>query len=560
MPDLVQSLQGKDLGHLRIIAQLWGISLNAPDARRALQSLTQAMLTRKHLLTVLDGLPSAAQEAWRDLLDQEGRLPWALFTRRYGALREMGAARRDREQPYLDDAIPSEVLWYRGLIGRAFFDTPTGPEEFAYIPDDFLEILPVTTPRISGPPGRPASSGERAAIIAGSDWLLDHVTTLLAALRSGLGLVAVGEFEFPGRQSADLPPLLPETLLLLLGEVGLVDSQQKPVAEPVREFLEAPRGQALLRLVQAWKNSLAVNELQLLPGLVCEGEWKNDPRRARQAILDFIQPIPAGKWWSLAAFVDAIRTHFPDYQRPAGDYDSWFIRRDDQQEYLRGFEHWEQIDGALIRYILTGPLFWLGCVELGMPAGNYPQEKRMVTAFRLTGWAKTLLAGDAPSLVSENEPSTLRSDGRLRIPRLGGRAFRYQAARFVDWQGFGKEAYHYRLTPGALSRARQQGLRISHLLTLLRRGHVAIPPVLLKALERWEEQGSQARLEQLLVLRVSKPEILQELRTSPAARFLAELLGPTAVIVKEGAGEKVLAALAELGYLGEARLEKPNYT
>jgi hypothetical protein len=92
------------------------------------------------------------------------------------------------------------------------------------------------------------------------------------------------------------------------------------------------------------------------------------------------------------------------------------------------------------------------------------------------------------------------------------------------------------------------------LLTLLRRGNVAIPPILLKALERWEEQGSQARLEQLMVLRVSRPEILQELRASRAARFLGELLGPTAVIVKEGAGEKVLAALAELGYLGEARL------
>jgi hypothetical protein len=96
------------------------------------------------------------------------------------------------------------------------------------------------------------------------------------------------------------------------------------------------------------------------------------------------------------------------------------------------------------------------------------------------------------------------------------------------------------------------------LLALLRRGNVAVPPVLLKALERWEEQGSQARLEHLTVLRVSKPEILLELRASRAARFLGELLGPTAVVVKEGTGERVLAALAELGYLGEARLAHPE--
>jgi hypothetical protein len=58
-------------------------------------------------------------------------------------------------------------------------------------------------------------------------------------------------------------------------------------------------------------------------------------------------------------------------------------------------------------------------------------------------------------------------------------------------------------------------------------------------------------MEQVLVLRLSSPEILQELRTSRAARFLGDPLGLTTVIVKTGARDKVLAALAEMGYLGE---------
>jgi hypothetical protein len=44
---------------------------------------------------------------------------------------------------------------------------------------------------------------------------------------------------------------------------------------------------------------------------------------------------------------------------------------------------------------------------------------------------------------------------------------------------------------------------------------------------------------------------LQRLRESKAARFLGDPLGPTAVIVRPGAQGKVLAALAEMGYLGE---------
>ena len=73
----------------------------------------------------------------------------------------------------------------------------------------------------------------------------------------------------------------------------------------------------------------------------------------------------------------------------------------------------------------------------------------------------------------------------------------------------------------------------------------------MKALERWDEHGSQARLEEVLVMRLGSPEILKKLRATRAARFLGDPLGPNAVIVKPGAREKVMAALAEMGYLGE---------
>jgi hypothetical protein len=127
---------------------------------------------------------------------------------------------------------------------------------------------------------------------------------------------------------------------------------------------------------------------------------------------------------------------------------------------------------------------------------------------------------------------------------------RYQIARFCAWEGFDGEAYLYRLTPASLEHARRQGLRSSHLLALLRKHGQALPPSLIRAVERWEEQGSQAQLEGLLVLRLNSPELLQELRASRAARYLGDPLGPAAVIVKPGATEKVLAALAEMGYLG----------
>jgi hypothetical protein len=142
------------------------------------------------------------------------------------------------------------------------------------------------------------------------------------------------------------------------------------------------------------------------------------------------------------------------------------------------------------------------------------------------------------------------------VPRLAPRALRYQLARFGVWEKAHPDHYQYRLTPASLLRARQQGLTTNHLRSLLRRHAPTISPSLVKAIEHWERNGLEARLQTVSVLRLSTPELLQTVRSSRLARFLAEPLGSTAVIVKTGAMDKVLAGLAEMGYLGEIEEEQ----
>jgi hypothetical protein len=320
-----------------------------------------------------------------------------------------------------------------------------------------------------------------------------------------------------------------------------------PQPEPTRRFLELPRGKALGYLARAWQHSPAFNELRLLPGLAFEGEWHNDPLHARYTILELLAHVPHNTWWSLPAFVMALKHKQPDFQRPAGDYDSWFIRDQLSGEYLRGFDHWDAVDGALVRFLICGPLHWLGILDLAAPA-----EGAGPAAFRFSRWGEALLSGAPPEgMEAEDDSLLLSSDARLRAPRLVPRAARYLVARFCSWESSSEEAYSYRLTAASLARAREQGLRVGHLLSLLRRHALTVPPSLAKALDRWEENGSEARLERLLILRLRSPEMLQALRTSRAARYLGDPLGPTTIIVKPGAGEKVIAALAEMGYLGE---------
>lgn len=539
MPGLLHTLQGNDLSFLRMVANAWGVELNAPDAYTAVPLLVIAISDPQLVLEVAETLPVEAHQALETLLENEGRLSWAVFSRRFGEVRTIGAARRDRERPDLNPASPAEVLWYRALIGKAFLNLPPEPQEYAFIPDDLLEFLQPLSRSEKLPLGRPASLVECTHPIPANDHILDHACTLLAALRSGM------ELDKLNTQPWSIPvPVLQS----LLHSAGLVNSQGQPISETVRPFLEASRPEALAQLVESWLKSSKFNELRLIPGLQCEGDWYNDPVHTRQVLLDLLSHTPQESWWSLAAFTAAVREQAPDFQRPAGDYDSWFIKRASDGQYLRGFAAWDEVDGALIRFTITGPLHWLGMMDLAAP-----NPQALPSAFRPSPWSAALWHGSFPSgLPVENASLRVSSDGRLIVPALTPRSARYQIARFCQWEGESVAEYTYRITPTSLERAQKQGLRTSHLLALLRRHSAsALPPVLVQALERYEKFGVQAHIEQNTLLNLASPEVLTALQRSRAARFLGEVLNPTTVIIRPGGEEIVRFALAELGYLVE---------
>ena len=550
MPELLQSLLKQDIGHLRIIAEFWGVELESISADEAREELSASLLDAELIAELADSLSPQAESALRALVEAEGRIPWPAFTRKYGDVREMGAARRDRERPQLKPASTAEYLYYRGLLARAFFDDDKGPQEFAYIPDDLLEQLynvfdeePVEPVVVQVPTpagetlrtealGRPASPGEKGREIPANDSVLDDATTYLAALRMGKDMESNGLPLIEQKRAPVLHNLLTAAKLI---------KKDIPQAEAIKIFLECPRSEALKMLQDAWIESHTFNELWLMPELICEGEWRNNPQETREFLLNLLDAIPEDKWWSLGAFVRDIKQKYADFQRPAGDYDSWFIKRKADGQYLRGFTSWEQVDGALVKYFITDILPWLGQVDLSVAEGATEP-----TSFRIVNSVATL---------KEDQKVHISSQGVISIPRLAPRVVRYQISRFCDWEGPKEDVYRYRLSTSSLAKAKEQGLKVEHLLTLLsRHTDAGVPPTLVKALKRWEVNGTEARLQTQVILKVSRPEVLEEMRKSKAAKFLGEALGPTTVIVKGGAVQKVMEALMELGIVGESQI------
>jgi hypothetical protein len=546
MPDLLPVLRDYDLALLRILAQLREVELTAVTQRETAEELAAQLLRPELVTPAVTALPSAARAALEAARRQ--RQPLAAFIRRHGALRAMGPARREREQPWRVDPSPVEMLWYRGLIARGFFDDDAGAQEFVFIPDDLARVIPASAVEAerAAPPGAPA-----AAPPAHPHSALDFAAADAATLLSYLQIASVKP------EGAAFPPRQRESVARFLRAPAALDlvwhlcihlklaagTPLKPEPAQARPFLESAFAAQAAHLAQAWHDSKEWNDLFHVPGLILEGKgWRNDPVSTRLACLDLLAEVPPGVWWSLDSFVAALKERRPDFQRPAGDYDSWYIRDAATQAYLRGFENWERVDGALLRWLFAGPLYWLGLVDLSK-AGD---------SFRVTAYGAAFL-GLAPwPAAGEAAPVRVGGNSLVRVPASASRYDRFQIARVSHWVAFENDTYVYRLTPAALTRAGQQGIKVSHVVASLQKavGEAPLPPLLLGALKRWERAGAEMALHETVVLRVKNPELLETLRRTPKVkRYLGEDLSPMAVEVRRADMDKLREALAELGIL-----------
>jgi hypothetical protein len=470
------------------------------------------------------------------------------MVRRYGLIREMGAGRRDRIKPWRTPISALEILWYRGLVARAFANTASGPSEFIFIPSDLLPFLP--PPDSSIDPGLGVKAKNPKRIELGSSAAIEDATTILASLRREPSKLKILE---PTQQEALTPflhqPQSLDLILELLGDLGLLESSPvQPQLETTRDFLEIPRENAYARLLLSWRDSNTWNDLMHVGGLHFAGaKWPNDPLISRYNVLNLLRLLPSGQWWGLESFIQAIHKQHPSYLRPAGDFDSWYLQDSETGDFLHGYEHWEKIDGALLRYIITHPMHFLGASDLGAAGPDHPPS-----AFRLTSNSRILFDPDFVSQQGENGKSiSIFLDGTILAPLGCLQSHRYQIARFCDWLELNPSGFRYRISPLALQKATEQGLSLAQVKSILERASEGIlPPSLLEAFTRWESKGRESFVEKIVVLRVKEPRLMDKLQSNYAtARFLQEKLGPTAVVVQEKDLEKLYAAAVQIGIL-----------
>lgn len=564
MPSLVRALVDYDLDLLRVIAAQWDVDLASTDRVAASEQLAVAMTRPAAVLATWQRLSADEQEALAELQLSEGRLAFSHFTRRYGELRPMGPSRRERERPWRDPVSVTESLYYRGLVLRTFEHTPAGAQEMVAIPSDLAEVLPQPDPAaVEHRPGFAVAPPRK--LKDGSRTAPDDLATILAYLL--LREVDAGEWlstePVPAidrylRRPAD--PAYRALLVQLAYDLRLIHDERtlthvvtRVNRDTARPWLEASRDHQSRSLAEAWLASTTWNDLAYTPELEAE-EWPNVPGVARRVMLEALRGVPAEIWWSANSLVDFIKDENPDFQRPGGDYSAWYLRDSYSGEILHGFEYWDYVEGALLRFLIFGPLRWLGLVRAAHGA------------FVLTALGLALLGrGPWPSADDREVRVKVDDQGVISVPVVASRYVRLQIARFAAWldtpgptayatgQEFHDEgAYRYRLTPQAIDRVIEEGVSIlSHILPFLQRetgGHV--PSNVGKMLQAWHDEPREVIVHDVVILSARDLGVYDRLREDKRiAPYLGKQIGPHAHIVRREDMPPLLDALRRMGML-----------
>jgi hypothetical protein len=543
--DLLQTLQDHDLGHLKVIAELWGFDVPPGSSQEIAPIVAVYLSTPEFISEIEESLPKQTREVLQFVLKNEGRVALSDIVRSYGQIREMGSGRRDREKPWRNPISPLEDLWYRGLCAKAFIETPTGAQEYLFIPNEIKKALSSRSEKQEKRVGHLTNTPSE--VDEADMGVVEDITTLLAYLRKSAPQSFDEWHQLPDEiDSFFHRPESTNLLLTVLVDLGVVHPTTfEPNPSATKSLLELSSSEILAQLFNAWRKSTRWNDLAHISGLSASNDiWPNDPLTSRGNIIDFLTNIPEGDWWDLEGFTSDIRTSSPGFQRPAGDFDSWYIFRSKDGEFLRGFENWDQIEGNLIRYLLAGPLHWFGLIDIGKP----PNSNRTV-AFRLTPYSGQLFHGqNVIEGKDEDGIISMLPDGLIRASSGADRAMRYQIARFTDWVAFDRDEYSYRISPKSLQLASERGLGLEHFRSILESACENVPPTISQALTRWDDKGVEARVERKLILRVEDHEILKSLLSNPrTSSFILETLSPTSAIIREASQIKLYEAAAQTG-------------
>jgi hypothetical protein len=294
-------------------------------------------------------------------------------------------------------------------------------------------------------------------------------------------------------------------LLVQMRELSGDNFADTLVATTNSRLLGMTTAQRVRWVFEHWRDSGAWNELLRLPGQNVSFDHRRDASnhlaKARQGVLKALTKLHSGKgiWEDPAALVAHLKKndygflferkrgygvsgmYASPYYSSNNPYGiSFTVARDEASG-------WDVVERAFVIQLLTGPLYWLGLVDIGYSGADQPGEGNAPAAYRISEVGAWLLG-------LAEQPTFVESGGRVVVqPNFNVLAMEpisdivlVDLDHFADSLG-GDRAVTYELSKDSLYRGQQAGWSAERVTAFLEKHQGGpLPSNVARTLTEWE--------------------------------------------------------------------------
>ncbi len=322
---------------------------------------------------------------------------------------------------------------------------------------------------------------------------------------------------------------------LLAGGAFNAQSNLVVPTELLLEWLQLPQHVRQQELARAWLQA-AWSEWEL--GLKRRPPAL-DVRLVRRTMLQAVLPHIPDQWCAGDDIIAQLRLSWPDVMRPTPADGRWKVP-------VGWPTHWDEEDGLLIKYMLIGPMSWLGLVEL---AENGHYLRRTL----LGGWHAGLTT--APT-VEPPKAAVLEPDFCVVVPDKNNIYARFQLHRIADWN----DAATAQLSPARVKNAIARGMSVlEYIVTLATITAQPVPVDIQTLVRRWGAEVEQIILSNVVILHANDAATISDIQHDRRIHLPPhEVIGGTRIALLPSDAIGVARRLRHAGYRIDTHQLRPG--
>ncbi len=329
------------------------------------------------------------------------------------------------------------------------------------------------------------------------------------------------------------------------------------------EYWSQPPAERVKRAFAAYLDATTWNELRVPTAAYGMDHRRPAPqqlKKARRIVIDRLKIRGASSWVTLEDLIQDLRLGHYEFLFPRATKNRAFygypenyytpyhqsnnpygVTYNDVTDEASG---WDQVEGAIITHIVTGPLHWLGLTDVGLD-GDTP------IAYRLTAMGAWLLGiGAQVQIAQEGGRVVVQPNFQIVAMEPIAENVLMTLDEFAQFEG-GDHALSYRLTRESVYRGQRAGWDAARLIAYLEDAtHAPLPQNVKRSLEDWQALHERITIRRRVsLLQAEEAAALDELFANQSlAPKLGRRIGADIALASEKP-EAVRGALRDAGWL-----------